>query len=206
MILAFDTATRYCSVAVFDQGEFYELADASPNGHAQQLMPMIDQVLAQAGATIDQVDDIVVSLGPGSFTGLRIGIATALGLASALERPIHGVSALRARSYLPGKTICPIIDARRDRIYGACFGELEIDEANLDFTDFVRQLNHQGVVFTGEDIAGFAERAGATVVDNTAYARGAILAYQAGHYSDDIQPRYLRASQAEAEALGQPSP
>lgn len=206
MILALDTATRYCSVALEVGSKLYQSSDSSQNGHAQKLMPMIDQLLEQADASIQDVTTIVVSLGPGSFTGLRIGIATALGLSSALDIPCYGVSSLRARSYLDAETVCPIMDARRDRIYGACYGALTLDESNLAFEDFLEEIKGFEVVFTGEDIGGFAERAGVPILPDINYAAGAIRAFREGHYRTDITPRYLRVSQAEAEARGVPLP
>ncbi|HHT20964.1 MAG TPA: tRNA (adenosine(37)-N6)-threonylcarbamoyltransferase complex dimerization subunit type 1 TsaB [Tissierellia bacterium] len=206
MILAFDTATKFCSVALYIGGEYWEKSDPAPNGHAARLMPMIDEILQEAGRAIQQVDEIVVSLGPGSFTGLRIGISTALGLASALDIPVYGVSSLQARSYLNEKTVCPLIDARRDRVYAACYGDFHFEEANLPFEEFLEVIHNQSVVFTGEGIEEFADRAGVRVVENTQYAKGAIQAYLAGVYRTDITPRYLRMTQAEAEAKGIDSP
>lgn len=202
MILGFDTATKYCSVALYDNGVFFEQTDPAPNGHAAQLMPMIDALLTQAKAGLSDIETIVVSLGPGSFTGLRIGIATALGLASSLQVPLVGVSSLKARSFLDQPTVCPLIDARRDRVYAACFGEFELPEANLPFSELMELIQGREVVFTGEDIASFGERAGVAVIGNTQYARGVITAYLAGEATSDVSPRYLRMSQAEAEAQG----
>lgn len=206
MILAFDTATKYCSVALKTEEKLYSLSDSSPNGHAQRLMPMISEVLELAKAQPNQLTKIIVSLGPGSFTGLRIGIATALGLASSLNVACYGVSSLRARSYLEGDTICPIIDARRDRIYGACYGVLEIEEMNVAFDEFLQLIQGREVVFTGEGIEAFADRAGVESREHHDYAAGLIEAYLQGHYTNDLTPRYLRSSQAEAEARGEQLP
>ena len=202
MILAFDTATKFCSVALYQDGVFLEKTDPAPNGHAAQLMPMIDAILLEAGSDIRQVKEIVVTLGPGSFTGLRIGISTALGLASALDIPVYGVSSLQARSYLDERAVCPLIDARRDRVYAACYGDFRFPEANLPFEDFLEKIQGQDVVFTGEGVDEFSERAGVRNIENIHYAKGAIQAYLAGDYTEEIEPRYLRMTQAEAEAKG----
>lgn len=201
-LLAFDTATALCSVAVYHDGIYTELQDDSTNGHAERLMPMVKQVLEQAGIERTAIDGLVVSLGPGSFTGIRIGIATALGLASALGIPCYGVSSLRARSYLEAVTVCPLIDARRDRVYGACYGAHPVDEMNAPFEEFLK-LIPQGAVITGEQTEVFAHRAGRAWQENTRYARGLIEAYMQGHFTDEITPRYLREAQAEAERRGE---
>lgn len=206
MILAFDTATKYCSVALKTDKELFQLSDSSTNGHAQQLMPMIAKLLEDARVTPQELTQIVVSLGPGSFTGLRIGISTALGLSAALGIPCFGVSSLRARSYLNQATVCPIIDARRDRIYGACYGALEIEEMNVAFDEFLQLIQGREVVFTGESIEAFAKRAGVEVIEHYNYAAGLIQAYLQGYYTTDLTPRYLRPSQAEAEARGEQLP
>ncbi|NMB03862.1 MAG: tRNA (adenosine(37)-N6)-threonylcarbamoyltransferase complex dimerization subunit type 1 TsaB [Tissierellia bacterium] len=206
MILAFDSATKYCSVALYCEGEILEQTDPAPHGHASQLMPMIDDILSRADSTISQVEAIVVSLGPGSFTGIRIGISTALGLASALDIPVYGVSSLRARSFLDHSTVCPLIDARRDRVYAACYGQFELEETNLPFEDLLAHIKHHEVIFTGEEVDEFGHRAGVAVIENDHYAKGAIQAYLAGDFTENIEPRYLRLTQAEAEVRGLASP
>ena len=95
--------------------------------HSQTLLPMIDRVLADAEMSVNDMDAIAVSRGPGSFTGLRIGSATAKGLAAAAEIPIVDVPTLEALAVgvgnAGGRLICPVIDARRNEVYTALYEE-----------------------------------------------------------------------------------
>ncbi|MCK4325357.1 tRNA (adenosine(37)-N6)-threonylcarbamoyltransferase complex dimerization subunit type 1 TsaB [bacterium] len=125
IVLSMDTSTRTGSVAVVEKSGLiaeYNLNIAET--HTSRLMPMIDQVLRDARFTIKEMDAIAVGLGPGSFTGLRIGIATAKGLAMALNKPIVGIPTLDALAHnlssAPG-LICPILDAKRGEIYTALY-------------------------------------------------------------------------------------
>ncbi|MBE6760612.1 MAG: tRNA (adenosine(37)-N6)-threonylcarbamoyltransferase complex dimerization subunit type 1 TsaB [Ruminococcaceae bacterium] len=92
--------------------------------HSQTLMPLIDDTLNRAGLTLEQIDRIAVSHGPGSFTGVRIGIATVKGLAFAGDIPCTGVSTLAAIAHgaaCADGVLCPVMDARRDQVYNALF-------------------------------------------------------------------------------------
>ncbi len=96
-ILALDTATPSCSVAVTDGGTLCaELSSFKNQTHAKHLMDAIDSVLSIAGFGVDDLDGLAVTVGPGSFTGLRIGISTIKGLAHALDKPVVGISSLEA--------------------------------------------------------------------------------------------------------------
>ncbi len=168
IVLAMDTSTRTGSVAV--AGEDGLIAEYNLNiaeTHASRLMPMIDQVLKDAHLTITEMDAIAVGLGPGSFTGLRIGIATAKGLAMALNKPIVGIPTLDALahnlSYTPG-LICPILDAKRGEIYAALYhyhgytlpgGRQALKKLTEDLVltmkELLRRINEQ-VTFLGDAI------------------------------------------------------
>lgn len=122
-ILAIDTATPSCSVALMDDDVL--LAEFSFGGgrtHARHLVPMVQTVLEGAAVVLSDIDALAVTRGPGSFTGLRIGLATAKGLAQGLDRPIVGVSTLEALAHQVGPTphlIVAMIDARRSQVYCA---------------------------------------------------------------------------------------
>lgn len=122
-ILALDTSTRSCSVAVVDQGDLLaEVTSGNGRTHSRHLMAMIDSALDLSGLNLSMIDGLAFTCGPGSFTGLRIGISTILGLASATRKPIAGVSGLDAlamQAAAPGITICPLIDGRRGEVYCA---------------------------------------------------------------------------------------
>lgn len=124
-ILAVDTATQSCSVAVTNDGTLCaELTTVRKQTHSKHLMELIHSVLEIAGFSVADLDGLAVTVGPGSFTGLRIGISTVKGFAYALDKPVVGVSSLdalarqcAATSYL----ICPLIDARKGEVYCATY-------------------------------------------------------------------------------------
>jgi tRNA threonylcarbamoyl adenosine modification protein YeaZ len=96
-ILAIDTATKSCSVAVTDDGSLSaELTTLKNQTHSKHLMELIHSVLEIAGFGVGDLDGLAVTIGPGSFTGLRIGISTIKGLAHALDKPVVGISSLKA--------------------------------------------------------------------------------------------------------------
>ena len=133
-ILALDTATQSCSVAVTDEGTVSaELTVVSRQTHSKHLMEFIHSVLGIAGLAIADLDGLAVTIGPGSFTGLRIGISTIKGLAQALGKPVVGISSLAALAWQCAKTpylICPLLDARKGEVYGAtyCFNQDQLVE------------------------------------------------------------------------------
>jgi tRNA threonylcarbamoyladenosine biosynthesis protein TsaB len=124
-VLAVDTATPVCSAALVHG--FHILAEFSlgtGKTHATHIMGMISNVLARCEMTLDQMDGFAVGRGPGSFTGLRIGVSTVKGLAAGSGKPLVGVSSLEAlarQAYRKGYTICPMIDARRGEVYTTRF-------------------------------------------------------------------------------------
>jgi tRNA threonylcarbamoyl adenosine modification protein YeaZ len=130
-LLALDTAANFCSVAVLDVETASVLSESSQDigkGHAERLMAAIEQVLADAMISITEIGKIAVSVGPGSFTGVRVGVSTARGFALALGCEAVGISTLQALAYdaqksFPGRQVLSIIDARRDELYAQFFGE-----------------------------------------------------------------------------------
>ncbi len=120
-ILAVDTATRTCSVAVVDGDSLLaEITLTDNQTHSRHLLKMIETVVEEAGLKIAEIDGFAVSNGPGSFTGLRIGIASIKGLAYCLKKPVVGVSTLRTLAYqcrTKHRLICPVIDARKQEVY-----------------------------------------------------------------------------------------
>ena len=123
-ILAVNTATPACGVAVVNEGTVSAHAVInSRETHARQLMPMIDRVLESCDLAVADLDGFAVVRGPGSFTGLRIGISTIKGLAAASGKPLTGISSLEALAYpftACPDPICALIDARKNEVY-ACW-------------------------------------------------------------------------------------
>ena len=122
-VLAVDTATKICSVAVVENNALLsELTVNHGHTHSTHLMPMVDTLLSQCGLSVKDLDGFAITIGPGSFTGLRIGLSTIKGLAVATGKPAAGVSTLDAlASQFPyaGCMICPMIDARKGEVYAA---------------------------------------------------------------------------------------
>ncbi len=124
-ILAVDTATTTCSVAVTDRERLLaEINLGDSRTHTRHLAGMVRDVCRLAGVAVGALDGYAVVKGPGSFTGLRIGVSTVKGLAEGAGRPIVGISSLRAlaeQSAASTALVCPLIDARRSEVYGACY-------------------------------------------------------------------------------------
>ena len=124
-ILGIDTSTPIGSVAVIDGDNL--VAEHTLNivqAHSSRLMPAIDGILKWSDITADTLDGCAVGIGPGSFTGIRIGVATIKSLCYALDKPIVGVSTLEAIAHnlrWTNSIICPLLDARRSEVYGAIF-------------------------------------------------------------------------------------
>jgi tRNA threonylcarbamoyladenosine biosynthesis protein TsaB len=223
-ILGIDTATRTASVGlVSDLGIIGEYTLQVEKVHSKKLMPMIDQLLTAVGMTVGDVSGLAISAGPGSFTGLRIGMAAAKGLAFALDVPIVGVSTLEAlvlphlRSDL---WVCGLLDARMGEVYGAVYTQKEgrtitvIKPQAVLLEHLLAELigSERPVLFCGEGALRFSDQIkmhlGETALfptDNGHHLRGTsvaiigrreILDGRTGNmYS--LAPGYLRRSQAE---------
>lgn len=124
-LLAIDTSTLVGSVAVVQDGELLAEQSASVRAtHGETLLPAVERVLAQASLSIDAVDVFAVGIGPGSFTGVRIGVATVKGLSLSMGKPIVGVSSLRvlARGMVAGAGLhVPVVDAHKGEVYCAAY-------------------------------------------------------------------------------------
>ena len=124
-LLAIDTSTKFLSVAIANDGDILaSVRDTGEMQHSSQLVPSIDRTLKKCNLKLKDVDAIALSIGPGSFTGLRIGVATCKGINLALGIPIVSVPTLDAIAYnfIKGneKILCPLIDAKKQKLY-TCF-------------------------------------------------------------------------------------
>ena len=121
--LAIESAAKTASVALVEDGVLRaELFQDNGMTHSKTVLPMVDSLMQGLGMTLGEIDRIAVSHGPGSFTGLRIGVAAAKGLALALEIPCVGVSTLEAAAYnAQDGFVCVVMDARAGQVYNACF-------------------------------------------------------------------------------------
>ena len=123
IVLGLDTCLSACSAAVLD-GERLLAAEVEPmaRGHQERLAPLVQRVMASAGLSFDRLDRVGVTVGPGSFTGLRVGLAFAKGLGGALGVPVVGVGALEALAWPQGEgLVFAAIDAKRGQVYLQAF-------------------------------------------------------------------------------------
>ena len=162
-ILAIESSSLVASVAIVEDG--VTLAEYTANfkmTHSQTLLPMIDSMVSLFGIDLSTIDAIAVSGGPGSFTGLRIGSATAKGLGLALDKPLIHVPTLDGTAYnLYGAKglICPIMDARRNQVYTGIYRfeqefEVVMEQDAMDMGELIEKLNGMGerVIFLGDGV------------------------------------------------------
>ncbi len=128
-ILAIDTSTENCSVALLIGDTLYNRSELAPRGHADNVLPMVRSVLQEAGVTLEELDALAFGRGPGSFTGVRIGIGMAQGLAFGADLPMIGVSTLEAMAQashrVTGAThVSCAIDARMSEVYWGRYSQV----------------------------------------------------------------------------------
>lgn len=225
-ILALDSSGLVATVAILEDDILLgEYTINYKKTHSQTLLPMLDVVVNMLDLDLDTIDAIAVASGPGSFTGLRIGAATAKGLGLALKKPIISVPTVMGLAYnLYGTNavICPIMDARRAQVYTGLYkfveGKLETitDQFAVDIHTLITQLNELGeeVIFLGDGVPVFCDLikeelkvpysfAPAHMSRQRAGAVGVLgmQFFSEGNYelASEHQPDYLRKSQAERE-------
>ncbi len=119
-ILAFDTSGKVCTIALYFNNSLYFRISTTEKNHSANLFPLIDEVFHEANTTIQEMDYLCVVAGPGSFTGVRIGIAAAKGLAQGLKKPcivLNTLDVLCKENIEPNTLVCPILDARAKQVY-----------------------------------------------------------------------------------------
>lgn len=161
-ILNIETATTNCSVSVSENGKTIALKEDSRNGysHAEKLHVFIDEVIAEANINTSDLDAIAVSKGPGSYTGLRIGVSAAKGLAFALNKPLISVPTLDVLAHQikePEGIVIAMLDARRMEVYSAVyddnFNQIRNTQAQiLEASSFEAYLNKGVVYFVGDGV------------------------------------------------------
>jgi tRNA threonylcarbamoyladenosine biosynthesis protein TsaB len=172
-VLGIETATSVCGAAVLEDGALAALEEVNERRvHAERLLPLIDAALRKSGRTAASLGAIAVSIGPGSFTGLRIGLSIAKGLVLATGVPLVAVptlEALASRSARAGRTdglILAALDARRDEVYCQLFeaagGEIRPlwDPRDLAVDRLVAELGERGLLVTGDGRAKVMAGAG----------------------------------------------
>lgn len=227
-ILAIDSSGLVASVAIVTEDTM--LAEYTVNfkkTHSQTLLPMLQEIVKMVELDMGEVDGIAVSGGPGSFTGLRIGSATAKGLGLALGKPIISVPTVDGLAYnLFGtdKLICPMMDARRNQVYTGlyCFKGNELhkilDQRAVSVEEIIEEINQreQDVIYLGDGSRVYEEIIKEKTKITYQFApvhmnrqrAGAIGALAIQYYNSNQiekatqhQPIYLRLSQAERELM-----
>lgn len=229
-ILALDSSGLVAGVAVTEDGVLKgEYTMNHKKTHSETLLPMLDDLAKRIELDLSTIDAIAVSKGPGSFTGLRIGSATAKGLGLALSKPIIGVPTVEALAYNLWGTeglICPIMDARRSQVYTGLYRfhrngegydmETVEDQCAVPITDIIDKINtlEEKVTFLGDGVPVFADTVREKCRVSFAFApahmnrqRAASVAslgeiyYNKGVFESAAKhrPEYLRKSQAERE-------
>lgn len=127
-ILAIDTATEACSVALANHDSIEEIFEVIPRKHTERVLPMVDELLNNAGLSLAELDAIAFDRGPGSFTGVRVGTSVAQGLAFSVDLPVLPISSLSALAQYALKEknlshVLSMIDARMNEVYWACYSQ-----------------------------------------------------------------------------------
>ena len=224
-ILALESSSLVASAAILeDETIIAEYTTNFRKTHSQTLLPMVDEIVKMTGTDLHTLDAIAVSSGPGSFTGLRIGAATAKGLGLALNIPLIAVPTLDAAAYNfmgADGIVCPIMDARRSQVYNGLYhtrDSFEIVRASraLAVEELIGELNEMGerVIFSGDGVPVSAAAIDLEMKVPYCYApanmnrqRAAAVAALGGEMfkrgdtvpADAFVPEYLRMSQAERE-------
>ncbi len=225
-ILGLDSSGLVASVAVVENDNL--LAEYTVNykkTHSQTLLPMLDEICRMIELDLNTIDAIAVAAGPGSFTGLRIGSATAKGLGLALNKPLIGIPTVEGLAYnlydVSGY-ICPIMDARRNQVYTGVYAfvnnEMVVveDQMAISIDELLENLNAKNmpVTFLGDGVSVYKKKIEEKLQVPYSFApahvnkqrAGAVAALGAKYFADgkfetarEHQPDYLRVSQAERE-------
>lgn len=220
-ILAFESTAKPASVALISDGALVsQYTQISGLTHSRTLLPMAEDLLKNAEFKLDDIDVFAVAHGPGSFTGVRIGVSTVKGLAWASGKKCVGVSTLEALAYnglAAGGLVCPVMDARRSQVYNAVFEirdgvpvrlrpdrAVSLDELCVDARELGRPL-----FLTGDGAALCFDHLSAQGVDcvlapenlrwQSAWGVAMAAASAQPGTADELLPVYLRLSQAERE-------
>jgi tRNA threonylcarbamoyladenosine biosynthesis protein TsaB len=211
VILSIDTTSEFGSVALTEQDQIVEeVLLRSPDGFGHILFQHVEQLLTRHGVGVNEMDCFAAASGPGSFTGVRVGLAAVKGLAEASGKKVVAVSNLRALAYFGSASLrAVVLDARRGEVYGAVYDdrlEAVVPEAVLKFPEWLETLPASGFECISTDFSPFhghvdpaiavvtAPRALAAAIGRIAWSE-----FAAGRASDpeDIDANYVRRSDAE---------
>lgn len=222
-ILAIDTSNQPLSVAVLEDGNLLSQATCTKTkNHSVKLLPLIERLMEDARLKPCELDRIVVAKGPGSYTGLRIGVATAKTLAYTLDKELAGVSSLEVLAAAFPKTeksvLVPLFDARRGNVFAGAYrydenGLLQtvMSDRHIAVADLCEEFASQNVIFVGRDAQAYSDLINEKCKKGTIssfgfnYPRADILGMLGEKEKcvdvNDFVPNYLRMTQAEAQWL-----
>lgn len=227
-ILAIDTSSLVATIAIINEENLLgEYTINTPMTHSQKLMPIIDELMSNLDMSMKDIDLIAVSRGPGSFTGIRIGVATAKGLAHPTNIPVIGISSLEglANNITYSKDlICPIMDARRNQVYTGVYKWEDyalknvVEETPLTIDELMEILlqKKEKVVFLGDGLNRYKKDIEKTLGYRAVFAPKYVSMQRASSIGQlalnkiknednvlqnylDISPVYLRKSEAERQ-------
>lgn len=221
LVLAIDTATKIGSVALYDDktGVIGEINLYVKVNHSNVIMDAVDSLFKLSGLTIKDVDRIAVTIGPGSFTGIRIGTAIAKGLAYSLKKPIVGVNELDVLAHMGENRediIVPLIDARKERVYFSKYRYIdnillrEEEYKDGELREILDDLKGKKVTFIGDGaivneklINEILEKDYTIFSKANSIPRAGVAAQISLHLPEDnlytLEPLYVNKSQAERE-------
>ncbi len=205
-LIGIDSSGLVASVAIMENDKLVaEYTINNKKTHSQTLLPMLEEIVKNAGLEMKEIDAIAIAAGPGSFTGLRIGSATVKGLGLALKKPIVPVSTLEAlvyNMYGTNSLVCPIMDARRNQVYTGIYefvtedGEPDINKGlckeyrlnvvkepcAVPIEEIAEALNimNKEVIFLGDGVPVFAEQLQELMKVNYSFAPGHLRLQKAG--------------------------
>jgi tRNA threonylcarbamoyladenosine biosynthesis protein TsaB len=221
-ILAIDTSSKSASLAILENESLLsEIIVNAEIHHSKVLMPALDDICRMIGITVQEMDLFVCTTGPGSFTGLRIGLSTVKGLALATGKPIVGVSTLEAlacNASLSSLVICPMLDAKKNQVYAALYKKGKLDSLQClrrdmlsNLPDFLEGITEE-TLFLGDGAIRYRKEIEDVLLNNCNFAdpfqdyiRGSVAGFlgyhkfMAGQMDDvlSLTPHYLRFSEAE---------
>ena len=216
-ILSIDTASDLCTVAILEDKEcIKEITISDARNHSEKIMPIIEQVLAESNLNLKDINLFVCDKGPGSFTGIRIGVATVLAFQDSLDIPAVGINSLEALAYNVKQNgiICSLIDAKNNNVYLGIF-KLENNEyikcqepkfANIDEAISLLKTYSSSITFVGDGSIAYKDLLKSNLENCLFIDKNDLSSYSLGlagfeTYKKGIEtslmPLYLRKSQAE---------
>ncbi|MBU5595350.1 tRNA (adenosine(37)-N6)-threonylcarbamoyltransferase complex dimerization subunit type 1 TsaB [Amphibacillus sp. MSJ-3] len=222
-ILAIDTSNDALGIALYQNEQVIEeYISVNKNKHSARLMPAVDQLLKNAEVKPEDLSKIVVAKGPGSYTGVRIGLSVAKAMAWSLKIPIVGISSLEILSLQAqgrGYSVCPFIDARRDLVFTGLYdsnGQIVINDQNILMVDWLDKLAEisKKIIFVSPDLKQFEDMIIEKLGEKAIFmpkgfhvTRPGLLALagkkRPGEDVHQLVPSYLRLVEAEAKWLAE---